>query len=46
LNDTLAELKKEFTDTFNPAYIDAEEVSEASMQANVEAAPTVVFYRV
>jgi Grx4 family monothiol glutaredoxin len=45
LNETLAELKKEFKDDFNPAYIDAEELTEISLEAKVEAAPTTIFYK-
>jgi thioredoxin-like negative regulator of GroEL len=45
LNETLAELKKEYKDDFNPAYIDAEDLSEISLEAKVEAAPTTIFYK-
>lgn len=46
LNETLADLKKELKDDFNPAYIDAEEVSDVSSESKVEAAPTTIFYKV
>jgi thioredoxin-like negative regulator of GroEL len=47
LNETLAELKKEFKDdSFNPAYVDAEELTEISLEHKVEAAPTTIFFKV
>jgi thiol-disulfide isomerase/thioredoxin len=46
LNETLAELKKELKEDFNPAYVDAEGLSEVSLENNVEAAPTTIFFKV
>lgn len=46
LNDILTELLNEYKDKFQVAYVDAEAVPEAALAANIEAAPTVVFYKV
>ncbi|CAJ0929565.1 unnamed protein product, partial [Mesorhabditis belari] len=45
LNQVLDDLKAEATTTYEVAYIDAEEVPEASLAANVTAAPTTIFYK-
>lgn len=45
LNESLAELKNELKDDFNPAYIDAEEVTDVSSEVKIEAVPTTVFYK-
>ncbi|KAI6186531.1 Thioredoxin and Glutaredoxin domain containing protein [Aphelenchoides besseyi] len=43
LNEYLSELQKETK--FNSASLDAEELSEVSLEAKVEAAPTVILYK-
>ncbi|KAI6189988.1 Thioredoxin and Glutaredoxin domain containing protein [Aphelenchoides bicaudatus] len=45
LNELLADLKKEFKEEIHPAYIDAEELSDISLENKVEAAPTTIFFK-
>ncbi|GMT12467.1 hypothetical protein PFISCL1PPCAC_3764, partial [Pristionchus fissidentatus] len=45
LNQVLVDLVDELKSSFEAAYLDAEEVAEASLAAKIKAAPTVVFYK-
>ncbi|CAD5231747.1 unnamed protein product [Bursaphelenchus xylophilus] len=45
LNDVLTDLTKDLAGQFKFSYCDAEDVSEAALKVNIEAVPTVVFFK-